>query len=368
MKNTILIFLFTFGIFRTEAQPSFFTKSNSAVIDSIAHIKKELNIPGIQITYASEDMKSTFVMGKLRNDEDKLVNMETRFQAASLTKVVAAYIFFKLYDQGLIDLDTPLSHYYQYDRLSENIAAQQVTARMVLTHRTGFRNWEGNVPTAEWRAGKLNSLFKPGTDYKYSGEGFYYLQLAIEEITQTPFEKLVDELVLKPLGMNHTYFFWHDTMKGNTASGHYENGKPYALRKYDFSNAAYTLMTTSEDYTLFTQKAINDGIGLNPNTHRLWIGKATEVKKGIGNYPDENYVPLTLGMRQQINGDEIWIWHTGSNPGMRCFFLSNPETKESLVVFTNSANGFQSMPRLLNLFLGNHRTYWAYSWRKGELD
>lgn len=368
MRNICLLLLLSLGFHYGNAQTSLFLKGNSAIIDSIAQIRNGLNIPGIQITYASKDLKSTFVMGNLRNGEDKSVNTETRFQAASLTKVVAAYVFFKLYDQGLIDLDTPLSQYYQYDRLSQNKDARQITARMVLTHRTGFHNWEGNVPTAEWRAGKLHSLFKPGTDYKYSGEGFYYLQLVMEAITQTPFDQLADELVLKPLGMNHTYFFWNESMEGNTASGHHENGEAYALRKYNFSNVAYTLMTTSEDYTLFVQKAINDGIGLKPETHKLWIGKASDAKSGIGNYPDEKYVPLTLGMRQQINDSETWIWHTGSNPGMKCFFISNPQTKESLVMFTNSANSFQAMPRLLNLFLGNHRNYWAYTWREGELD
>src|SRR5699024_6916096 len=122
----------------------------------------------------------------------QFINSETKFQVASLTKVVAAYAFFKLYDEGKIDLDTPLYHYYPYDRIAKNKAAQKITARMVLTHRTGLYNWEGDVPTKAWRESELTSLFEPDTDYSYSGEGFYFLQLTMEAITKKSFVQLIE--------------------------------------------------------------------------------------------------------------------------------------------------------------------------------
>lgn len=339
-----------------------------APIDSVIYIQQKIKIPGIQVTYANPHESHTYYLGEKRAGERGAIRADTRFQVASLTKVITTYAFFKLYDRGLIDLDTPLYHYYSYDRLSENPEGQTITARMVLTHRTGLHNWEGDVPTESWRAGKLHNLFKPGTDYKYSGEGFYFLQLVMEKVLGQSFEELIDELVIQPLGMTHSYIIWQKEMEGHTASGHRYTGKAYPLRKMSLPNAAYTFYSTSTDYTQFVQQALNRGEGLQPETHQLMIAKATEIKKGIGKSPDEEHVPLTLGMRQQLNKDEIWLWHTGSNPGFRAFFMTNPETGESLVAFTNSEGGFKAMPLLLKLFLGDQRTYWAYTWRKGELD
>jgi len=154
MKPFVVLFLLLLSISLSYAQVS---------LDQVKDIADELDIPGVQIVYAKPGETHSYYVGKIREGQAVQVTPETQFQAASLTKVVVAYVFFKLYDQGLINLDTPLSEYYSYDRIQDNQAAKTITARMVLTHQTGFQNWEGDVPTDEWRASPLHSLFKPGT-------------------------------------------------------------------------------------------------------------------------------------------------------------------------------------------------------------
>lgn len=337
-------------------------------INLVKGIADELQLPGIQIVHSTPGESHSYYLGKLGGNNTSYVNSETRFQAASLTKVVAAYVFFKLFDQKKIDLDTPLYTYYKYDRIADNSQAQKITARMVLTHRTGFHNWEGDVPSKEWRNGPLHTLFEPGSQYKYSGEGFYFLQLTMEEVSGMSFPELIRNLVLKPLDMTHSDIIWNKSFEGNTAIGHIEEQKNLGLKKMEKPNAAYTLYTTAEDYSKFIQKALNDGEGLKPETHQLMITKANEVQKEDSFAVDDTHVPIALGVRLQVNEKGTWLWHTGSNPGFRCYFLTHPKTGESLVVFTNSSNGFKSMPFYFKLFLGEGQTYWAYEWRKGELD
>src|SRR5690606_8992719 len=150
------------------------------------------------------------------------------------------------------------------------------------------------------------------------------------------FETLIEELVLKPIGMVHSQIVWKDTLLENISYGHLAKMLSRSLGKYRSVNAAYTLYTTADDYTLFVQKALNQGIGLNPKTHRLMISKAGEVRKGVKFSPEDAHVPAALGMRLQINEGGTWLWHTGSNPGFRCFFITNPETGESLTAFMNA--------------------------------
>ena len=337
-------------------------------VDSVAAIAQKTGNPGIQVVHAKPGEFHSYYWGVLRQGGDSLVNRETAFQAASLTKVVAAYAFFQLMDEGKIHLDTPLYRYHAYNRLANNPQGQTITARMVLTHRSGLLNWEGAVSTKAWRDSALHLQFKPGTEYMYSGEGFYFLQLAMEEVAGQSFETLIEDMVLKPLGMTHSQIVWKDTLLSNISFGHLAKMQVRSLGKYRSVNAAYTLYTTAEDYTLFVQKALNKGVGLKSETHRLMISKAGEVRKGIKSTPEDAHVPVALGMRLQINEAGTSLWHTGSNPGFRCFFVTNPETEESLTVFMNAETGFDAMPYLLKLFLGDQQTYWMYLWREGELD
>lgn len=358
-KTAPIIFCLLFTFQGVYAQPP---------VDSVSAIAQKIAIPGIQVVHAKKGEIHSYYWGDYKAGEDKKITRETYFQAASLTKVVTAYAFFKLMDAGKITLDTPLYHYFKYDRLQDNPEGQTITARMVLTHHTGLLNWEGDVGTKEWRKSPLHLQFKPGTDYMYSGEGFYFLQLVMEKVAGIAFDKLITQSVLNPLGMTHSRIIWDDDMETNTAFGHLDEMKPRSLGKYRTANAAYTLYTTAEDYTLFVQKALNEGRGLKPETHRLMITKAADVRKGKKHTEADDHVPIALGVRLQYNEKGTWLWHTGSNPGFRCFFITNPKTGESLAAFMNANTGFQAMPYLMGLFLGHDQTFWAYQWRHGELD
>ena len=357
--NCIISFFILLNI-PAIAQPS---------ISEIKEIMKEVGIPGIQISYSKgKNSPIHFQEGVYKYNEDKKIDAETRFQAASLTKVVTAYAFFRLMDQGLIDLDTPLLNYYKYDRLKNNPQAEKITARMILTHRTGLLNWQGDVPSDAWRATALTLQFEPGQDYMYSGEGFYFLQETIAHITNKSFEKIIIDEVLKPLNLSNSHIVWDDSLEDKTAYGHYQWNNPRRLGKYRKSNAAYTLYTTSSDYLSFINQIIINGKGLKKSTHKLMLTKAADAKKSKSVEFDDKYVPCALGMRMQINELGTAYWHTGSNPGFRCFFITYPKSKETLTVFMNSDTGFPAMKKLMQLFLPKNQTFWAYDWRQGELD
>lgn len=338
------------------------------ISDKLQTLSTKVGIPAMQITHFKNGKAQHYNYGVKQVETKEAINQQTAFQAASLTKVATAYVFLRLMDQGLIDLDTPLWNYYPYDRLANTPNKELITARMVLTHRTGLKNWEGDVPTDEWRATPLNLLFKPGTSYAYSGEGFYFLQETLEHLSKKSFQQLVEEEMLQPLGLVHSEIVWKEELANNAAFGHYQGLVPRKLGKYIKPNAAYSLYTTAEDYTIFIQKALMNGEGLTAQAHKLLISKQAEAQKSAQPSAEDAFVPCALGLRMQLNEAGTAVWHTGSNPGFRCFFIAYPESKESLAVFINSETGFDAMGDLLALFLDNKQTFWAYEWRHGELD
>src|SRR5215468_2276665 len=150
------------------------------------------------------------------------VTEETIFEAASLSKPVFAYAVLKLVDQGKLDLDTPLTHYWPSDSPysidpANDPRLQQITARIVLSHRTGFPNWRPD--------GKpLTIYFAPGSRFSYSGEGYVYLQRTVERIESKPLNQIMQEIVFAPLGMNDSTYI---SLPGpNVTSGYSPALKP----------------------------------------------------------------------------------------------------------------------------------------------
>ena len=103
-----------------------------------------------------------------RNDE------QTVFSAASLSKTVFAYLVMLLVEEKIIDLDRPLYEYlekplYEYPAYADLKGDERyklITARMVLSHTTGFPNSRLIEPDR-----RLKFLFSPGERNSYSGEG-----------------------------------------------------------------------------------------------------------------------------------------------------------------------------------------------------
>jgi CubicO group peptidase (beta-lactamase class C family) len=92
-----------------------------------------------------------------------------------MSKPVFAYAVMKLCEQRVLTLDTPLSRYTPY-RFVDDPRIGLVTARHVLSHRSGLQNWRsGEKP--------LGFDFTPGEKWQYSGKGYFYLQSVITRLT-----------------------------------------------------------------------------------------------------------------------------------------------------------------------------------------
>src|SRR6185437_6139526 len=128
-------------------------------------------------------------------------NPATMFEAASMSKPVFAYAVLKLCERGVLDLDTPLTHYTRTRFVEGDPRLDLITARHVLTHTTGFPNWRS--PSEP-----LAIAFTPGTRWSYSGEGFSYLQLVITELTKQPIEAYMRANIFEPFGMTSSGYVW----------------------------------------------------------------------------------------------------------------------------------------------------------------
>lgn len=231
-------------------------------------LQREANVHGLTISIITKDSVLFQKAYGSRNLKEKLpLEITNNFYAASLSKPVFAFIVMKLVDAGVIDLDKPLVEYLDrplpsytfketyegYQDLDRDERYKKITARMCLSHTTGFPNWRyiGNSGIDMNKPLEIES--NPGTYYSYSGEGIQLLQFVVEQVTGKRLEELAQMYVFEPFHMTMTSFLWQDRFETNYAVGHYDRKKVLERQKRNKEYAAGSMETTPYDYARFIQ-------------------------------------------------------------------------------------------------------------------
>ena len=303
---------------------------------------KEKQIPAVGIGYIENGtIKQISVFGEL--EKGKQAPRNTIWNVASLTKPITALVALKLINSGQMTLDELVYKYYIDPDISNDANTKKLTARIILSHQTGFTNWRENNEN-----GKLRFEFEPGTEYKYSGEGYNYLRKVIEHKFNTTLEVLADSLIFKPLNMKDTQFYWDNkTDETRFAKWHTDNGTLYPTFKNNTTTGADDLLTTIEDYTKFMVYIMN-GAGLSEELQHEMVKKHARMSKnqhfGLGWYLDEN-----------INANnDFAIIHGGDDIGVHAIAFMVPKTNQGLLIFTNSDNGTDAFEEILLHYLGEN--------------
>ncbi len=140
----------------------------------ITEMMRAARIPGLSLAELRDgELVRVEVIGVADAASGEPVSEATLFEAASLSTPVFATIVLRLVERGEIDLDRPLVEYLVNERIDDP-RGDRITARMVLSHRSGLPNWGGE---------RLELAFDPGTAFNYSGEGYVYLQRVVEDLT-----------------------------------------------------------------------------------------------------------------------------------------------------------------------------------------
>ncbi len=315
----------------------------------------------MQVVYAKGAAVTTYNLGVRQAGTTQAVDANTVFQAASLGKVVEAYIALRLHDRGLLDLDQPLLTYCAYPRLAQEPRAARITARMVLRHTTGLPNWAEYPLAPTWKTSALHLKYAPDSCWNYSGEGFVLLQKVLEQLTGKSFETLAQEEVFQPLHLVNSSFVWRDKFAANFSVGHDKTGQPSQLVRYLHPYGAYSLLTTAPDYHRFMQ-ALVTGQGLKLATARLLRTPATPADRcGRPASPADPAIAWACGVGLATTSQGLAQWHWGDNDDFKGFFMTLPGKQESVLLLTNSANGSLLTDDVLQLFFGPG-TYWAPQW------
>ncbi|MEP6619025.1 MAG: serine hydrolase domain-containing protein [bacterium] len=331
--------LLSLGTFASDAMAQASgTLASHAFLDSIPAWLAQSRVPGLALaTLENGRVTAVRTFGVLRTGEPLAPN--ALWNVASLTKPVVSMTTLRLVDAGRIGLDAPLDPYWIDPDIRDDSAHHLLTTRLVLSHQTGFPNWRWLTPNK-----KLAFLFKPGTSYRYSGEGFEYLRHALEGMTGRSLQQLSDSVLFSPLGMTETTYGWN-TRKDSLrfVAGHDTGGMEVQVVKRTMAapNGADWLVTTIGDYSRFGE-AVLGRVGLSPSIFAEMLRGQVQMN----GKPDD---VMGLGW-EVLTGpatDAHILVHTGSDDGIKTLIILLPDSRRGLVVFTNGDRGMDVTMRIV---------------------
>lgn len=291
------------------------------------------------------------------------ITADSVFEMASLSKPVFAYLVMRMADRGVIDLDRPLHEYLALDELAHDARYKRITARMVLSHRSGFPNWRWFDPAPEsWGIARGTMYMKadPGV-FTYSGEAYRWLAEVLARRTGhtlLTLDELFQREMVGPLGLDHAAFVETPYIASNKVSGH-EDGQPVERgwpRSFPGDTpqtfgAAGSLHTDAATYARFLV-ALMKGEGLSPKARHAMFAMATEVPPTSEMHRTSGEVGWTLGLAIKQGSNGRYFTHGGSNGDFKSGFAIDPATRDGFVFVTNSDRGDEVAEWLEQRFFG----------------
>jgi CubicO group peptidase (beta-lactamase class C family) len=314
----------------------------------VPELMKKANVPGLSIAVIRDgEILWCGAFGIKNSHAGEPVTEDTIFEAASLTKPFFAYLAMMMVEKGELDLDKPLLEYIPKEDIEIGLGHpldlegfrkdwfEKITARMVLSHSSGLPHGERGKP--------FPIFFEPGTKYRYSADGYYYLQKVIEHLKGEPLEEIMRKMVIEPLKMSDSSMVWQERYEKMAAVGHNIFSETDGnFRKRTEAHAGASLYTTARDYAQFVMAMIND-VGLKDETIKEMLTPQIDVDKDL-------YWGLGFGLERTDNGDAFWQW--GDYGIFRNYIVAYKNQKIGVVYLTNSFNGLSICQDIVNNSIG----------------
>ncbi|WP_457580651.1 serine hydrolase domain-containing protein [Ensifer canadensis] len=323
-----------------------------------------LHVPGVSIAVL-DDGKIAWAKGYgVTRAGGPPVRPDTIFQAASISKPVAAFATLQLVDRGKLDLDRDVNEQLLGWKLPAP-AGHSVTLRNLLSHTAGttvagFPGYAAGKPVPSIEdvlLGRPPAITEPvlvdtqtGTVWRYSGGGTTVVQKLIGDATGQSFVEVLRETVLGPVGMVHSSFAQPlgDKALQTAAWPHDAAGDPIPGGPHTYPElAAAGLWTTPSDLARFALavRSAADHAADALLAPALADAMLTPVKSDYG-----------LGFSIRATSGVRSFSHSGSNEGYEGVLIAFSGSGDGVVVMTNGQQGGELANELV------HSVAVAYGW------
>ena len=333
-------------------------------------LMQKLGVPGVSIAVIHDfEIHWSKGYGVADVTAGTKVTPDTLFQAASISKPVAAMAVLKAVQDGRFSLDQDVNTILTSWKVpaSDATAKQPVTLRGLLSHTSGtddgfgFPGYKPGAPVPTLvqildgappsNVGKVIVTRAPLTSFKYSGGAVTLVQLLMTDVMKRPFDQMMHDTVLKPLGMAHSAYEQPLSAERdrNAARAHNRSGAAGDVKWHVYPElAAAGLWTTSPDLARFgieIQKSIQ---GRSNRVLNRVMANEMASPVGVG--------PFAIGMQMEKMGEGWYLSHGGSNWGFQCLLFVHKIKGYGFAAMANADSGGRLIAEL------RQRVAAAYKW------
>jgi CubicO group peptidase (beta-lactamase class C family) len=320
---------------------------------TLDELMKKFRVPGVSVAVI-RDFKVHWAKayGVADVQTGAPVDEHTLFQAASISKPVAAMAALKAVQDGRFTLDADINSILKTWKLPGEAFTRErpVTPRSLLSHTSGtgdgfgFPGYDPGAPLPTLaqildgekpsNVGKVRLERPPLTGFKYSGGGVTIMQLAVSDVVGRPYPEILREWVLSPIGMSDSAYEQplSPERDKNAARGHGGDGRARGAKWHVYPElAAAGLWTTPTDLAKFAIEVQLAVQGRGNQVLSRAFAREMVTPVGVG--------PYGVGFGITKEGEGWYFGHGGSNWGFQCDLVAHTLKGYGLAVMTNADSG-----------------------------
>jgi CubicO group peptidase (beta-lactamase class C family) len=330
--------------------------ANSAPYDAIeAYIEKQmrrLTIPGASLAIVEDD-KIVHLRGFGRaRPGGEPPTLQTPFFIGSLTKSFTALAVMQLVEAGKVELDAPVQRYLPWFRVADPQASAQMTVRHLLNQTSGLPVLPGEVALADFddrpdaterqaRALATLKITRPvGSKWEYSNLNYNVLGLIVETASGESYAEYIQNHILDPLGMSHSYSLKAAAKQNGLAMGHrHWFGRPFPVPNLPIPRGSLPsgqLISCAEDMAHYLIAHLNGG--RYGDVQVLSAAGIDELHRGVAECVAGGVSVGRYGMgwyERDLDKTKTFT-HAGNVPDFSAFMAIIPEQKRGVVLLLNA--------------------------------
>ena len=304
----------------------------------------EVNMPGMALAVTDrERLLQVATFGYADLAAGTPVQPGSMFEIGSIGKSFTNVALMQLCDEGLLDLQAPVSRYLPWFEVQSDYGP--ITTHHLMTHTSGLVNGTDIGPHGlyeSWALRDSHTGAPPGEYFRYSNIGYKTLGFLLEEADGRPYQEAVQSRVLDPLGMRDSHPVIGFETRKRAAVGyrsfyddrpeHRDHGLAPALwTEYGVGDGSPA--STAEDMAIYLRMLMNRGAGpsgrvISEESFRLMTQRAIATPQWGGAYYGYG---LTLA---DVDGHE-YLGHSGVTPGFVAGVIADMDDGIGVVVLVN---------------------------------
>jgi CubicO group peptidase (beta-lactamase class C family) len=258
-----------------------------------------------------------------------LATGKTKYRIGSISKTFTTVLIFQLIEEGKLSLATTLDKYFPSVQ-----NAKTITISNLLSHRSGIHNFTDDPDYLTWMTmpkskeemistiSKSKPDFAPDTKAQYSNSNFVLLGFIVEKLRKKSYPQILDERIVKKVGLTDTYFGKAADLKNNECySYQWTNNEWKREPETDMSipHGAGSIVSTPTDLVKFM-----DALFAGRLVKESSLLKMKTIVDGYG-----------MGLFQVPFGNKRAFGHNGGIDGFSSNTAYFPEDSLSIAYCTN---------------------------------